>query len=297
MPLTKIKENNLTLAWILLGILALIWGSSFILIKKGVAVYTASQVGSLRIFSAAVFLLPVMFFHLRKVPTDKIPVMFISGLLGNLIPSFLFAAAGTKLNSSVSGILNALTPLFTLVVGALFFSQIITRDKLIGLFIGLAGCVFLIVINAAGKLDFTNYYAILPVIATLCYGVNANLVKRYLNNIPSLQITSVALCSVGVLAGAYFFSTDINFSVVQSSQGLLAMGCIVLLGLMGTAVATVLSNKVIQLAGPVFTASVTYLIPVVALGWGLLDGEKLIGVQYLSMFAIIAGVYMVNRRR
>jgi drug/metabolite transporter (DMT)-like permease len=297
MPLTKTKENTLTLAWILLIILALIWGSSFILIKKGVSVYTASQVGSLRIFSAALFLLPLLFFYLRKVPKEKIPVMFLSGILGNLIPSFLFAAAGTKLNSSVSGILNALTPLFTLIVGALFFRQTIASDKLVGLLIGLAGCVFLIVINAEGKLDFTNYYAILPVIATFCYGINANLVKRYLNTVPSLQITSVALCSVGVLAGAYFFSTDIDFSVVQTGQGLMAMGCVVLLGLMGTAFATVLSNKVIQMAGPIFTSSVTYLIPVVALGWGLLDGEKLVWVQYISMIAIIAGVYMVNRKR
>lgn len=297
MTLTKTQENNLTLAWVLLIILAFIWGSSFILIKKGVSVYSASQVGSLRIFSAALFLLPVVFFHVRKVPKDKIPVMFVSGLLGNLLPSFLFAAAGTKLNSSVSGILNALTPLFTLIVGAMFFRQSIAKDKLIGLLVGLAGCVFLIVINAEGKLDFTNYYAILPVIATFCYGINANLVKRYLNNIPSLQITSVALCSVGILAGIYFFSTDIDFDLVQTHSGLLAMGCILLLGLMGTAVATVLSNKVIQIAGPIFTTSVTYLIPVVALGWGLLDGEKLIWVQYISMIAIIAGVYIVNRRR
>jgi drug/metabolite transporter (DMT)-like permease len=297
MPLTQTKENNLTLAWILLIILALIWGSSFILIKKGVSVYTASQVGSLRIFSAAVFLLPLLFFHIRKVPKGKIPVMFLSGFLGNLIPSFLFAAAGTKLNSSVSGILNALTPLFTLIVGALFFRQSIASDKLIGLLVGLAGCVFLIVINAEGKLDFTNYYAILPVVATFCYGINANLVKRYLNNIPSLQITSVALCSVGVLAGVYFFSTDIDVAVLQTSQGLKAMGYVLLLALMGTAFATVLANKVIQIAGPIFTSSVTYLIPVVAIGWGLLDGEKLIWVQYISMIAIIAGVYMVNRRK
>jgi drug/metabolite transporter (DMT)-like permease len=179
----------------------------------------------------------------------------------------------------------------------MFFRQSVASEKLVGLLIGLAGCVFLIVINAEGKLDFTNYYAILPVVATFCYGINANLVKRYLNNIPSLQITSVALCSVGVLAGVYFFSTDIDVSVLQTSQGLTAMGYVLLLGLMGTAFATVLANKVIQIAGPIFTSSVTYLIPVVAIGWGLLDGEKLIWVQYISMIAIIAGVYMVNRRR
>ncbi len=213
------------------------------------------------------------------------------------IPSFLFAAAGTKLNSSVSGILNALTPLFTLVVGAMYFQQKIAAHKLIGLLIGLAGCVFLILINAEGKLDFTNYYALLPVLATFCYGINANLVKKYLNTIPSLQITSIALCSVGILAGAYFFSTDIDMSIVQSSQGLFAIGCVILLGLMGTAIATVLSNKIIQIAGPIFTSSVTYLIPVVAVGWGLLDGEKLVWLQYISMIAIIAGVYIVNRKK
>jgi drug/metabolite transporter (DMT)-like permease len=102
---------------------------------------------------------------------------------------------------------------------------------------------------------------------------------------------------VGVLAGVYFFSTDIDVAVLQTSQGLMAMGYVLLLALMGTAFATVLANKVIQIAGPIFTSSVTYLIPVVAIGWGLLDGEKLIWVQYISMIAIIAGVYMVNRRR
>jgi drug/metabolite transporter (DMT)-like permease len=291
------KEKNQTLAWVLLLVLALIWGSSFILIKRGVAVYTAPQVGSLRIFAAAIFMLPLAIMHFRKVPRNKWKYLFICGILGNLIPSFLFALAGTKLNSSVSGALNALTPLFTFLVGALFFKQAISLGKLAGIITGFAGCISLIAINAQGNFELGNSYAIFPVIATICYGMNANLIKKYLGGIKPLYIASLSLCSIGPLAGLYFFSSGIELSVMQSSAGLTAMGYVLVLGILGTAIATVFFNKIIQLAGPLFTSSVTYFIPVIALGWGLLDGENLIIFQYLSMLAIIMGVYVVHRSK
>ncbi len=206
MLLTKTKEDTTTLAWILLLTLALIWGSSFILIKKGVAVYTASQVGSLRIFAASVFLLPLALIHFRKVPKSKWPIIFICGVMGNLIPSFLFSIAGTKLNSSISGVLNALTPLFTLIIGALFFQQEISVKKMAGILIGFAGCTLLIVMNAEGKFQLTNLYALLPVAATICYAINGNLIGRYLKGIKPLYIAALSLCSVGPIAGIYFFS-------------------------------------------------------------------------------------------
>jgi drug/metabolite transporter (DMT)-like permease len=297
MPLTKLKENTTTLAWTLLLILALIWGSSFILIKKGVAVYTASQVGSLRIFAASVFLLPLALIHFRKVPRSKWLVIFVCGVLGNLIPSFLFSIAGTKLNSSISGVLNALTPLFTLMIGALFFQQGISVKKMAGILIGFAGCTLLIVINAGGKFQLNNLYALLPVAATICYGINGNLIGRYLKGIKPLYIAALSLCSVGPIAGVYFFSTNINLATIQSNQDLIALGGVLLLGILGTAIATVIFNKIIQLAGPLFTSSVTYLIPVVAVGWGLLDGEEFIWLHYISMLAIISGVYIVSRSK
>ncbi|QHT69367.1 EamA family transporter [Rhodocytophaga rosea] len=297
MPLTRIKENKTTLAWILLIILALIWGSSFILIKKGVAVYSAPQVGSLRIVLAAVILLPLAIIHLTKVPRSKWGILFICGLLGNLIPSFLFSIAGTKLNSSVSGILNALTPLFTLIIGSLFFRKQISMLKITGILVGFAGCVLLIFMNASGNFQLNNYYALLPVAATICYGLNGNLISRYLAGIKPLHIAALSLCFVGPLAGIYLFSTDIDMDLVLSSEGISALGFISILGIVGTALATIIFNKVIQLSGPLFTSSVTYLIPVVALGWGILDGETLNWIQYVSMLAIILGVYVVNKAK
>jgi drug/metabolite transporter (DMT)-like permease len=297
MPITRIRENTNTLAWTLLIILALIWGSSFILIKKGVAVYSATQVGSLRILLAAVFLLPIAIIHLNKVPRSKWGILFVCGLLGNLIPSFLFSIAGTQLNSSVSGILNALTPLFTLIIGALFFQKQITILKIAGILMGFAGCVLLIFMNTSGKFQLDNYYALLPVAATICYGLNGNLISRYLDGIKPLYITALSLCFVGPLAGIYLFSTQIDVSAVSSREGLFAMGYIVILGIVGTALATIMFNKAIQLSGPLFTSSVTYLIPVVALGWGIADGETLNWVQYVSMLAIVTGVYLVNKTK
>jgi drug/metabolite transporter (DMT)-like permease len=291
------REKDQTLAWVLLFVLALIWGSSFILIKKGVAVYTASQVGSLRILAAAVFMFPLAIMHFRKVPRNKWKYLFICGILGNLVPSFLFSFAGTQLNSSVSGTLNALTPLFTLLVGSLFFRQAISLGKMAGIITGFAGCVLLIAINAQRSFELRNSYAIYPVLATICYGVNANLIKKYLAGIKPLYIASLSLCSIGPLAGLYFFSSGIRLVTLQSMPGLTAMAYVLILGILGTAIATVFFNKIIQLAGPLFTSSVTYLIPVIALGWGLLDGENLIIYQYFSMAAIITGVYLVHRSK
>lgn len=293
--LTALRENKQSLAWGLLFILALIWGSSFILIKRGVEVLMPSQVGSLRIFAAGVFLLPLALVHYKKVPRGKWGYLFLCGSLGNLIPSFLFSEAGAHLNSSVSGVLNALTPLFTLMVGMFLFHQRISTAKLLGLLLGFAGCTLLIFVNGSGKLDVGNWYAIYPVLATICYGINANLIKQHLSGIKPLHIAALSLCSVAPLAGVYFFSAPPGMSVFQTSAGITALSCVLVLGVLGTAIATVLFNQTIQLAGPLFTSSVTYLIPIIAVMWGVLDGERLFSWHYLSMVAIIAGVYLANR--
>lgn len=295
--ITAARSNKNIVAWFLLIVMALIWGSSFILIKKGVAVFEPGQVGSLRILTASLVLLPVVIIHLRQVPKNKWKVLFFCGLLGNLLPSFLFSIAGAKLNSSVAGILNALTPLFTLIVGAVFFRLSISFAKVIGLLLGFLGCTLLIVMNASGEFSFSNYYTLLPILATLFYGINANLIKRYLSDLRPLQIAALSIGSVGPIAGFYFFSTDVPRGTLESEPGMMALSYVLMLGIIGTAFATVLFNKVIQLAGPLFTTSVTYLIPVVAVMWGVADGEKLNLIHLISMLTIIAGVYLVNKTK
>ena len=279
----------------LLGALALIWGSSFILIKRGLTAFTASQVGALRIFAAFAVFLPVALWTLGRLPRGKWGYALLSGLLGSLIPSFLFATAGTRLDSAISGTLNALTPMCTLLVGTAFFGQRLTPSRTLGLLLGLAGCAALTLVNARGDLSFGNSYVLLVLVATLCYGFNLNLIKQYLGGLNPLHLASWALLGVGPVAGAYLFSTD--FVQRLRPEVLPTLGYVLTLGIVGTATANVLFNKVIQLSTPVFASSVTYLIPVVAVAWGVFDGERLLLSHYLGLAAILLGVYIVNRKQ
>jgi len=163
-------------AWVLLIILALIWGSSFILIKVGLSALSAGEVGALRIFSASLVLSPMAVANLGKVDRRHFSLLLVVGMFGSLLPAFLFAAAQTHLQSSVAGILNALTPLFTMLMGAVFFSQRLSLRTLAGLLIGLAGTAYLIMAGADGGMT-VNAYALLVVLATICYGANLNLIK------------------------------------------------------------------------------------------------------------------------
>jgi drug/metabolite transporter (DMT)-like permease len=292
------NQNQRWLAWGLLGVLALIWGSSFILIKKGLVVYSAGEVGALRILSAALFLLPISLPKLKSVSRKQAAYLFLSGLMGSLIPAFLFAEAQTQLSSAVTGVLNALTPLFVLIVGVILFSQKINRESTLGLVIGFVGTAILILAGSGGDLGDMNFYALLVVLATFCYGNNLNLVKFYLQDLRPLAITSVSLFFVGIIAGVYLFtSTGFVDKLMHQEGALLATTAIVTLGVVGTAVALILFNNLVKMTNPLFTSSVTYLIPVVAVIWGILDGENLSIGHFLGMATVITGVYLANRKK
>ena len=287
-------KTTFPLAWVLLVLLALIWGSSFILIKKVLVVYSPLQTGSLRIFLAGLVCWVLIAFQWRKMPWQVLKWAAIGGIVGNLLPSWLFSLAGSHLDSSVSGILNATTPLFTFLVGWLLFNRKSSPAKMLGIFIGLLGCVLLVLVNAKGGFSF-NVFALLPLAGTLLYGFHFNFYKTFLNEAPPIPAALLVMGTAGIPAGMVLFSTDFMARTAENNLSGTALGYVAILAVVSSVIGTMLSNKLNQLASPLMVSSVTYLMPVVSVGWGMLDGETINAWQVLGMLVIILGVFVVNR--
>ncbi|WP_299707004.1 DMT family transporter [uncultured Pontibacter sp.] len=280
----------------MLIILALIWGTSFILIKKGLVVFSSNELGAIRIAIAFLTLSPFAIKHLRQVEPYRWKYLLGSGLLGNLFPAFLFAYAETQLASGLAGVLNSLTALFTLLVGAIFFQQAITWMRMLGIIIGIVGTAILIFSGGDTNMDNT-FYGIYIVIATICYGGSVNIIKHRLQGMKPLVMSSMALLTVGPLAIAYMFTTDVVPKLQSTPGAWEAFMYIALLAVFSTAVGLVLFNKLIHMSTTLFASSSTYLIPIVALMWGVLDGEVIHLWHYIGMVIILAGVFIVNRAK
>ncbi len=283
------------LKWFYLISLALIWGSSFILIKRGLVGLSPMQLGSLRIIFAAVFLLLIGFKSLTKIPLHQWKYIVLTATLGTFIPAFLFSIAQTQIDSSVSAILNSLTPLNTMILGRLAFGSNFKRAQVFGVFIGLIGTLLLIINGAIHHPKQDYYYSILVIIASICYATNVNLIKKYLSDLSPLSITTgnflVMLFPALIVL---FFSGFFEVIAVESIQH--SVFYIVILGVVGTGIANILFFKTIQISSPVFATSVTYLIPIVAFSWGLLDNEMLTPVQFLGAFIVLVGVYLSAKK-
>ncbi|QIH38670.1 DMT family transporter [Flavobacterium sp. Sr18] len=283
------------LKWVYLMVLALVWGSSFILIKKGLIGLTALQLGSLRIIFAAVFLLLIGFKSLSKIPVHKWKYIALTSMFGTFIPAYLFAIAQTEIDSSVSSILNSLTPLNTLILGALVFGLQFKRNQIFGILIGLIGSALLILNGAIHHPEQNYYYAILVLIASICYAINVNLIKKYLHDLSPLSITTGNFMVLFFPASLILFFSGF-FEVVHDVKVQEAVLFIMVLGVVGTGIANILFFKLIQMSSPVFATSVTYLIPVVAFCWGLLDNEMLTPVQFFGAFIVLIGVYLSAKK-
>jgi drug/metabolite transporter (DMT)-like permease len=284
-------------AWLLLGVLALIWGSSFILMKRGLfdhgrPVFDPVQVACLRLALAWTVLSPLLFRHAVLLPQHWRALM-VSGLVGNGIPAILFTLAQTRVGSAVTGVLNSLSPLFTLLVGALFFRTRVRPVHALGILLGLAGAAGLMLIGQRME-NVPVGFASLAVVATLCYGISANVVKHRLAGLPPEGITVLALTFVGPLAWAGVFLSGAPAVALHDPAGLEALLHVVALAAFGTALAVVLWNRLIQLTSALAASTVTYLMPVVAIAWGMLDGETF-GWAHLGMVAaILSGVLLVH---
>jgi len=295
--MTKLNYRDPRVAsWALLILLTIVWGSSFILIKKGLTVYTASQVASIRILSASLFMVPFALVWMRRIDKRYFLLIFVSGFIGSFIPAFLFAVAQTQLDSAVTGIVNSLTPVFVLVIGVIFYGQRITPLVVIGLIMAVLGTVLLIIYGSPGEYRF-NYFALLIVGATILYGINVNILKFSLSDLNPIAISSISIFMIGPFAAFQLFGTsDFALRLGSGNSAVFALLYLGVLGIVGTSLALILFNVLIKKATPLFASSVTYLIPIVAVFWGIMDGEHLFFIHYLSMAIIISGVFLANRK-
>lgn len=277
-------------------ILALIWGSSFILIKKGLVGLTDFQLGALRIVLTSLFLFAVGFKSAFHVERKHWIWIVITGFLGTFFPAFLFAIAQNHIDSAIASILNSLTPLTTAIAGVALFAIATTRRQTLGIIIGLAGTAILIVAGADFNPDQNYWYSLLIVIATIGYALNVNIIKKYLNNVNALAIVTGNFISIFLPALIILYATGFFETIWDSREMQISFMYVAILALFGTAIAKVIFNKLVQIATPVFASSVTYLMPIVAVVWGLIDGEGFSFLQMAAAVIILFGVYLANKR-
>jgi drug/metabolite transporter (DMT)-like permease len=280
--------------WWLFAAISLIWGSSFILMKGGMTALSAYQVAALRMVSGCLSLLPIAIRNFRQIPQNKLAPIFITGFIGSFIPAFLFCVAETRIDSSLAGILNALTPLFTIMIGWMVFRVKVGAQKIAGVLIGFAGLCLLFFTRS--QIDIKEIsYAALVLLATLCYAVNVHLVSRYLKGIDAVNIAAIAFAFL-LLPAIFILWYTGYFSLPLASTPLLqASAAALVLGILGTAVATILFYQLIKLSGTLFASLVTYGIPFVAIAWGLFFGENIGLLQVGCLVIILGGVYLVTK--
>lgn len=289
------KSKNLK--WVYLGILSLVWGSSFILMKKALIGLTPIQLGALRIIITALFLLLIGFKSLKEINKKQWKYVAYTAFLGTFFPAFLFAYVVSIIDSSIVAILNSLTPFNTLIIGALVFGFAFHRKQIIGIVIGLIGTLTLILNGATLNPDQNYWFALLILVASIGYAFNVNMIKKHLNDLSALSITAGNFVLMLIPASVILIVTGFFSTFEVNETNMASMGYITVLAVLGTGVAKVLFNKIVQMTSPVFASSVTYLIPIVAITWGVLDGEKLSFVQLIAGVIIIIGVYLVNKKK
>lgn len=285
-----------TTAWLILIVLSLVWGSSFILMKQGLIAFTSDEVAGLRITIASAFMLPFLFKYYRIDLRKHLKGLLLMGVFGNLIPAFLFTKAETQISSSLTGMLNALTPFFTIIIGYLIFKMSVRKNQILGVAIGFFGAIALVVFDHnEGEQSKNIAYSLLVAAATLCYAVSVNGIKTYLGDVDSLTATTWSFTLIGPVAAIYLFGfTDVVSHATQHPEGMVSLGYVSILAIVGSALSVVVYNTLIKLSGTLFAASCTYLIPVVAIGWGLVDGETVNLIQFLAIGVIIGGVWLIN---
>ena len=291
--------NKKLINWGIFILLSVIWGSSFLLMKIGMQAGTVQlspyQVASLRMVFSGIVLLPFAFKALQQIPKNKLGLVILSGIIGNFIPAYLFCIAETKIDSALAGILNSLTPLFTIIVGMLVFKISIDSKKIGGILLGLVGLCISVV---AGKtLHFENIsFSIFIILATICYGFNVNMVGKHMQNISAINIASLAF-SFSIIPGMIilymtgYFSNDFTNPALLNAT--LASGT---LGVINTSIASILFYVLVKRAGILFASTVTYAIPFVSLAMGLLYNEAIHPMRLLGLAIILCGVYIVNKR-
>lgn len=289
-------NKNTLIKWTLFSLLSIIWGSSFILMKEGLKGLSAYQVASLRILSAGIVLLPFLGKAIKGIPNKMLGPIVLSGFLGTFFPAFLFCIAETKIDSSLAGVLNSLTPICTIAIGTVFFKLKIGWMKWFGLFLGFAGIVILL-LGGIQQMNLSYLgYTLCILIATLCYGLNVNVVNQYLKEFSALNIATIAFTALIIPTTIILISTGFFAQFDTLNQTWLTSSIAsIILGVAGTCIASVIFYTLVKKAGPVFTSMVTYGIPFVAIFWGVIAGEQVTFVQLSGMAVILIGVRLINK--
>lgn len=285
------------LAWFILILLSIVWGSSFILMKRGLKAYSSDEVAALRISIAFVVLSPLLIKHYKIDFKKYWKGLILMGVFGNLIPAFLFTKAETEISSSLTGMLNALTPLFTILLGMIWFKMKPSGTQIAGIIIGLIAAVALLYFDLNNAPSKNALYGLLVVVATICYAISVNGIRQYLYDLNSIKATVWAFTITGPVSLVYLFGfSDFTTHFQTSEFALSSLVYISVLAIVGTAISVILYNILIKQAGAIFASTCTYLIPVVAIGWGLMDYEIINAIQFFSIIIIILSVYLINRR-
>lgn len=284
--------------WVYLITLSIIWGSSYILIKKGLVGLTPLQLGSTRIIMTTVILMIFGWKQLQKIPKNAWKWIILTGFFGTFFPSYLFAFAETVIDSSVAAVLNGMTPLFTLILGLLFFNSSFKWMKIVGVLVGFGGTLVLVSNEFTMRSGISSWYAFLVVAATLCYSINVNLIKHKLQGVPALAIALGNFIAIVIPAFVVLLFVDFPWTkIISSSEVSSSIGYILILSLFGTALAKVMFNELVSISTAVFSISITYLLPIVAIAWGILDGEQFTLIQWLGCALILLGVYLITDKK
>ncbi|MFK7775649.1 MAG: DMT family transporter [Saprospiraceae bacterium] len=299
-------SRSTTIGFAILILLSITWGASFILIKKGLLAFSPMQVASLRIGIAGIAFLPFFIFNFKKIDWSQLQPLLIVGFAGSALPALLFSIAQTQVSSSVAGVLNSMTPIFVLIQGVLFYGLILTRNNLLGVVLGFLGASLLIIgpsyfMTQLEEIvvaeDKNEWYALLLILATYCYALSGNTIQKHFQNTSAINLSAAAYCLVAPVGILYLLFSDFINILQTHPDAMVSLGAIVFLSLIGTVAASVLFFKLIQMTSALFASTVAFLIPIVAIGFGFLDGEQVTIYHFLGMAMILFGVYITRKKK
>ena len=282
--------------WVLLAILSIIWGSSFILIKKSLDHFNPYEVGALRVLIAGIILLPLAIMNIKKFPKKHFKWLILAALTGNFIPMFLFPIAETKVSSSIAGIINSMMPIFVIIVGALIWKFKTSKRQLLGVVISFTGACILAISGGEGG-EIKLIPILLLLLATLCYAISTTTVKSKLNAIPAKTLSAFVFSFVLILPSLISLVFAGFFNDFEADKNLLVgLGFVSLLSIFGTGLAMMMNYRLLNISTPLFASTVTLLMPIVAVIWGVLDGEKLTLMQGFGGMIILAGLIFLRAK-
>ena len=284
-------------SWGTLILLSFIWGSSFILIKKSLIAFDPVEVGALRVVITFFAFTPVLLYHRKNINWGDWKKFLAVGIMGSALPSVLFAIAQTQVSSSIAGVLNSITPVFTLIIGVIMFKQQAKKNQIIGVAFGFVGALLLLLGDQSNDTSSNLLYGMLIVLATICYAYNVNSIKAWFNNTSPLIISAVSFSMLGPLGLVYLLSTTFIEHLTMHEHGWYSFGAVLFLALIGTALSTILFFKLVQDTNAIFGSSVAFAIPIFAVMWGLFDGENFYLIQILGMLLVLLGIYLIREKK